>query len=81
MVRRVYVNTYEWKDADHDVYYYYGTTTGRIVGQVHKISHTKIWATKVNEENYLGQYISLEFAKLAVEQYWDIQERTYLGNV
>jgi len=33
-----------------------------------------------NQENYLGRFVSLEFAKKAIENYWDIQERTLLEN-
>jgi len=70
----------EWKDADHKVSYYYQTDTGRIVGQIHNLAHTTIYAAKIlnqsNEELYLGQYINGQFAKLAVEYYWNVQERT-----
>ena len=70
----------EWKDADHKVSYYYQTDTGRIVGQIHNLAHTNIYAAKINdqfnEERYLGQYINNEFAKKAVEYYWNVQERT-----
>lgn len=70
----------EWKDADHKVSYYYLTDTGRIVGQIYNLAHTNIYAAKVlnqsNEELYLGQYITSQFAKFAVEYYWNVQERT-----
>jgi hypothetical protein len=32
----------------------------------------------VNEEKYLGRYITLDFAKQALKIYWDIQDRTLL---
>lgn len=74
---------YEWKDNDStECSYYYNTEDGKIVGQVHKISHTKIWLSKIvlnnNEEQYLGQYISEDFAKKSIVEYWIIQERTLL---
>ena len=77
------MNAYEWKDNDHDHFYYFNIANGRIVGQVHKISHTKILLAKINtkdhtEELYLGQYISCEFAMKSVEEYMAIQERTLL---
>ena len=76
------MNTYEWRDAEHKVYYYFIQTTGRIVGQVYNMAHTNIYGakiyTKFNEENYLGQYISYEAAKKATEEYWLIQERTLI---
>lgn len=74
---------YEWKDTDHDTHYYYKTNNGCIVGQTHNISHTKIYMAIIilaNQENYLGRFVSLEFAKKAIENYWDIQERTLLEN-
>lgn len=71
-----------WKDANDDCQYHYDVTDGRIVGQVNKIAHTKIWLAKIiknhNDEYYLGQYISCEFAKNAVENYWLIQSRTLI---
>lgn len=72
----------EWKDAEHNCHYYFSTENGLIVGQVYNLAHTKIWGAKINiipnEEKSLGQYITLEFAKRAIEHYWQIQDRTLL---
>ena len=69
-----------WKDADHKVSYYYQGDTGRIVGQVYNLAHTNVYGAKVyselNEERYLGQYISCESAKKAIEHFWNVQELT-----
>lgn len=74
----------DWKDGDHDVYYFYNTQDGRIVGQIHKVVHTKIWVSKIvknyNEDLYIGQYISYDFAKRSIEDYCLIQERTLIEN-
>lgn len=74
----------EWKDAEHGVFYFFQTDDGLIVGQVNNIGHTKIWLAKVpirvNEELYLGHFITAEFAKRAIEKYWLTQERTLLEN-
>ena len=72
----------EWMDADHDTYYFYEKDTGKVVGQVHKIVHSKIWVAKIfltppNEE-YLGNYVGYEHGRRAVELYWNIQERTLI---
>lgn len=71
-----------WKDCDHDVHYYYNELDGLIVGQVNKIAHTKIWLSKIimkhNDEHYLGQFISYDFASKAVEKFWSIQDRTLI---
>ena len=77
------MNEYEWKDNENETLYYFNTANGRIVGQVHKITHTKIWLAKINtkihaEELYLGQYISCDFAMKSVEEYMAIQDRTLL---
>lgn len=76
------VKSRKWKDCDHDTYYYYDEENGLIVGQIHKMAHTKIWISKVihghNDEKFLGQYISYEFALMAVENYWLVQERTLI---
>ena len=76
------MNTYEWRDAEHKVSYYYIQTTGRIVGQVYNMAHTNIYGariyTEINEEKYLGQYISYDTSKKSIEEYWNIQNRTLL---
>lgn len=71
----------EWKDSNQ-AQYYFNREDGKIIGQVHVIAHTQVWLAKIilnhNEEKYLGQYISMEFAKKSVERYWYIDERTFL---
>jgi len=73
---------YEWRDAEHNISYYYVKSTGRIVAQVYNLAHTNIYGAKINEldnqEIYLGQYINNGFAKSAVEEYWQIQGRTLI---
>jgi hypothetical protein len=70
----------EWKDSENRCSYQWQVKDGRIVAQVHNIAHTTIWLAKIinnyNDESYIGEYISMETAKAAVETYWNIQERT-----
>jgi hypothetical protein len=70
----------EWKEVDHKISYYFMTSNGRIVGQTYNLAHTSIYGAKIIdeycEEKYLGQYISFDFARRAVEHYWNVQERT-----
>lgn len=66
-----------WKDTENDTLYYYQSNDGKIIGQVHKISHTKVWIAKI-DEHQLGQYIDRDFAKKALENYYLIQERTLI---
>jgi hypothetical protein len=76
-----YQMSFNWKDAEHNCSYYFKTFNGKIVGQVYNIAHTNIWGAKINlannEEKYLGQYISHEHAKKAIEFYWDLIDKTY----
>ena len=69
----------EWKDTNQTSYYYV-KESGRIIGQIYNLAHTNIYGAKVyselNEEKYLGQYIDLYSAKMAVDNFWNIQERT-----
>lgn len=72
----------EWKDTDNNTHYFYNLEDGMIVGQVHNVTHTKVWVSKIvfnfNEEKFIGQYVTLDFAKKAIERYWEIQDRTLL---
>ncbi len=75
---------YDWKNAENNTHYFYKVENGHIIGQVHNVVHTQIWTAKIvhtyNDEKYLGQFITSDFAKKAVESYWNIQERTLLAN-
>ena len=75
---------FEWKESSNNIYYYYKLINGLICGQIHQLAHTQIWIAKVwfhpAEEHHLGLYISIEHAKVAVQKYYDMQERTFLEN-
>jgi hypothetical protein len=66
--------------STNNSYYYFQTHNGLVVGQIYNLAHTIIWGAKIpisaNEELILGQYVEMEFAKKAVEEYWDSQDRT-----
>jgi hypothetical protein len=51
-----------------------------VVGQIYNLAHTIIWGAKIpvsaNEELILGQYVEMEFAKKAVEEYWEKEDKT-----
>lgn len=75
--------TYDWMlDKSRSTNYFYDVSDGRVIGQVTNIVHTGIWVAKIvfnhNEEKFLGQYISEDFGKAAIQMYWDIQNRTLL---
>jgi hypothetical protein len=80
------MKTYEWKSVS-DRYYYYDTYNGKIVGLASKIALQEIffgivyvgkYTFTVNDEYHLGQYISLEHAKKAIEHYWEVESKTLL---
>lgn len=80
--------TYEWRERNAK-WYYYDTTTGLIVGTSHKYALQDVWSATVYTGNYnwsprpddekpLGQYIEQDYAKRAVEHFWEVQSRTLL---
>ena len=81
------LNKYDWKSIS-DKYYYYNTTTGKIVAFASKIAlqeifysvaYTGEYTFRHDDEKHLGQYISLEQAKKAAELFWDIEDRTLIA--
>lgn len=81
---------YDWKSVS-DKYYFFNLANGRVVGQAGKVALQEIFYCVVyakqdgapyspHIETHLGHYISLEHAKTAVQEYWDIQNRTLIGN-
>jgi len=78
---------YDWKSIN-DKYYYYNTSTGKIVATACKIAlhevfnaiaYTGEFTFRLDDEKHLGQYISLEHAKKAAELYWDIENKTLIA--
>jgi hypothetical protein len=70
----------EWRNVDKGIQYYFQSENGLIVGQVYNLTYTSIWGARIplsaTEEHVLGQYIELEFAKKAIEEYWSEKDRT-----
>lgn len=59
--------------------YYYDSIDGRIIAQVYNMAHTDIWGAKLmSTDELIGHYISLDYAKKAIETYFDIQNRTLI---
>ena len=71
----------DWRDIDKGVQYFYQVRDGLIVGQVYNMAYTSIWGAKIplsaTEELVLGQYVTLEFAKRAIEEHWNDKDRTF----
>lgn len=70
----------QWRCATKDCHYYFQTRNGLVVGQAYNLAHTIVWGAKIpvnaTEELILGQYIEMEYAKRAIEEYWDEKDRT-----
>ena len=57
---------------------YYDDADGKIIGSVYKVGNSQsIYGASV-DNNVLGHYIDCDFARRAVEQYWNIQDKTLL---
>jgi len=73
----------KWQEKEFSQWVFYDNQDGKIIGAVYKIGHaTGIWGARVhlinNAENVLGQYIDSDYARKAVELYWEIDSRTLL---
>lgn len=70
----------EWRCINSNSHYYFQTHDGKVIGQAYNLAHTIVWGAKIpvtaTEERILGQYIELEFAKRAIEEYWGDKDRT-----
>lgn len=69
-----------WRLADKNNSYYFQERDGRVIGHAYNLAHTIIWGAKIpinhDEDLYLGQYVELEYAKKAIQEYWDEKDRT-----
>jgi hypothetical protein len=73
----------QWQEKEFSQWVYYDNQDGKIIGAVYKIGNsTGIWGGRVylinNNESILGQYIDSDFARKAVELYWEIDSRTLI---
>ena len=70
----------QWRCVDGNNHYYFQVHNGKVIGQVYNLAHTIVWGAKIpisaTEELILGQYIEMEYAKQAIEEYWDGKDRT-----
>lgn len=73
----------QWTEKEYSQWVYFDTQDGKIIGAVYKVGTTTgIWGARVylrnvNEE-VLGQFIDSDYARKAVELYWEIDSRTLL---
>jgi hypothetical protein len=77
---------FDWKNIDNK-WYYYREDTGRIVGVVHFFALQTICNAYIYDlqepyifcERSLGIYVSMESAKMAVEDYWLKETQTLIA--
>ena len=72
--------TKKWMEKEFD-HVYYDDEDGKIIGAVYKIGNqNSIWGARIYAEieGILGQYVDSSYARIAVENYWDIHSRTLL---
>ena len=75
----------QWKDGETVAHFLYYDETGRILAEVNRAGHqinTKHTTTVyIDNERILslGIYINSDFAKQAVERWWNIQDRTLIN--
>lgn len=69
----------EWRCIEKNCHYYFQTDNGLVIGVAYNLAHTIVWGAKIpvnaTEEKILGQYIELEFAKKAIEKYWNEKDK------
>jgi len=72
----------KWMEKEYSSWVYYDDEDGMIIGSTFKYGNSgSIWGAKVTNENQdkvLGQFIDSDFARRAVENYWDMMSRTLL---
>ena len=71
-----------WQDYEATNKYYYDDDDGMIIGQIHKFgTSVSIYTATVKPDNIdklLGQYVNIDYAQKAVENFWLIQDRTLI---
>jgi hypothetical protein len=71
-----------WQDYEATNKYYYDDADGMIIGQIHKFgTSVSIYTATVKPDNIdklLGQYVNVDYAQKAVENFWLIQDRTLI---
>lgn len=59
--------------------YFYDSKDGLIIAHVYNMAHTNIYGAKLMAtDELIGHYISLDYAKKAIETYFDIENRTLI---
>jgi hypothetical protein len=72
----------KWQEYEQNNQYYYNESDGMVIGQVHCFgASTSLHTATVKPDNIdkiLGFYVSRDYAKQAVERFWEREDRTLL---
>ena len=71
----------KWLEKEHSQWVYYDDNDGKIIGSSYKFGNlNSIWGAKVyiDTELVLGTYVDSDYARKAVERYWEIESRTLI---
>lgn len=69
----------KWHEFEQNTQYYYDDVDGMVIGQIHNFGNSSLHTATVKPDNVdkiLGYYISREYAKGAVETFWNWQDKT-----
>jgi hypothetical protein len=87
MINNAHNKERNWKDGETVANFLYYNEHGRIIGEVGRVGnvvntkhYASVYSNTTNESNSLGTYISTDYAKKAVEHFWNIQDRTMITN-
>lgn len=78
---------YNWKEHEQGAYFF-NEASGKVVGSTFKIANQNVLFTAkvytgdttytVEDEKHLGQYVGSEYAKKAVERFWNVHDKTLI---
>jgi len=72
----------KWQEKEYSQWVYYDDVDGKIIGSSYKVGNmNSIWGAKIYKETeyILGTFIDSDYARKAVEIYWDVESRTLLN--
>jgi hypothetical protein len=71
-----------WQEYENNTQYYYDDKDGMVIGQVHRFgTSNSVYTATVKPDNIdcvLGQFVSSDYARNAVQNFWNIQDRTLI---
>jgi hypothetical protein len=73
----------QWHEFENNNHYYFDDIDGMVIGQVHRFcTSVSVYTATVKRNNLdqiLGQFVNMQYAKNAVQTFWDVESRTFIG--